>query len=249
MSATTRGRVRAVSDVHADLLRVVSFGGGVQSTALLVLAATGRIPHRTFLFANVGNDSEHPATLRYVRDVAMPYAAAHGIELVELHRVKRDGSTATLWGEITRPGSRRELMPVRMGNRAPGRRSCTAEFKIRVIGRWLRAHGATAQRPARVAIGFSTDEWRRVTNRRPSPYEVPEHPLIDLNVSREDCKQVIRDAGLPVPPKSACFFCPFHAPTCGWSKPGPSRSSSCARRSSSGCSTSAAPPAACARSG
>jgi hypothetical protein len=39
--------------------RVVSYGGGVQSNALLVLAAQGRIDYRTFLFANVGDDSEH----------------------------------------------------------------------------------------------------------------------------------------------------------------------------------------------
>ena len=62
-------------------LEVVSYGGGVQSTALLVLAAQGLIPHRMFLFANVGDDSEHPATLHYVRAIAAPYAAAHGIEL------------------------------------------------------------------------------------------------------------------------------------------------------------------------
>jgi hypothetical protein len=55
--------------------RQVSYGGGVQSNALLVLAAQGPIDYRTFPFANVGDDSEHSATLRYVRDVAMPYAA------------------------------------------------------------------------------------------------------------------------------------------------------------------------------
>lgn len=62
-------------------LRVVSYGGGVQSTALLALATRARIPHRTFLFCNVGDDSEHPATLRCVREVATPFAAAHGIDL------------------------------------------------------------------------------------------------------------------------------------------------------------------------
>ena len=53
-------------------LRVVSYGGGVQSTALLVLAAQGRVDFRVFLMANTGDDSEHPATLRYVRVVAVP---------------------------------------------------------------------------------------------------------------------------------------------------------------------------------
>jgi hypothetical protein len=39
-------------------LRVISYGGGVQSTALLVLAAQGRIDFGVFLFANVGDDSD-----------------------------------------------------------------------------------------------------------------------------------------------------------------------------------------------
>jgi 3'-phosphoadenosine 5'-phosphosulfate sulfotransferase (PAPS reductase)/FAD synthetase len=51
-------------------LRAFAYGGGVHSTAALVLAAAGRIDFPVFLFANVGDDSEHPATLRYVRDLA-----------------------------------------------------------------------------------------------------------------------------------------------------------------------------------
>ena len=34
----------------------ISYGGGVQSTALIVLAATGRIHADAALFANVGDD-------------------------------------------------------------------------------------------------------------------------------------------------------------------------------------------------
>jgi len=70
-------------------LRVVSYGGGVQSLALLVLAAQRRIGFPVFPFANTGDDSEDPATLDYVRTVAMPYAAEHGIELHVLHRFRR----------------------------------------------------------------------------------------------------------------------------------------------------------------
>jgi hypothetical protein len=36
--------------------RVVSYGGGVQSNALLVLAAPGRVDCRTFLFATDSDD-------------------------------------------------------------------------------------------------------------------------------------------------------------------------------------------------
>ncbi len=195
-------------------LRVISYGGGVQSTALLVLAAQRVIPHRVFLFANVGADSEHPATLTYIRDHAAPYAAAHGIALHELHRVRRDGSTETLWGRLTKEGSRSLPIPVRMSNGAPGTRSCTADFRIRVIGRWLKANGASDAVPAEVGIGISLDEIERVNKRRAQPYERPTYPLLDHAppLRRIDCARIIHAAGLPVPRKSACWFCPFHRP-------------------------------------
>jgi hypothetical protein len=193
--------------------RVVSYGGGVQSNALLVLAAQGRIDYRTFLFANVGDDSEHPATLRYVRDVAMPYAAAHGIELHELHKLKRDGTVETLYGRLVRPDSRSLPTPVRIPDTgAPGTRSCTLDFKIRVIGRWLRQHGASRHHPATVAIGFSTDEVHPANRKRAQPWETPDYPLLDLGLSRAQCQALIAGAGLPIPPKSACWFCPFSRP-------------------------------------
>ncbi len=56
------------------MIKVTSYGGGVQSTALLVLAAQGRIDFKTFLFCNVGDDSENPETLEYVRQIAIPFA-------------------------------------------------------------------------------------------------------------------------------------------------------------------------------
>ena len=200
-------------------LRVVSYGGGVQSTALLVLAAQGRIDFRTFLMANVGNDSEHPATLAYVRDVAMPYAEAHGIDVHLLDRVKRDGTVETLWGRLMREGSRSLPIPVRMSNGAPGQRSCTADFKIKVTGKWVKQHGATAASPATVAIGISVDEIHRANNRRSEPHENVVYPLVGigeetgLRMNRTDCIRLIAAEGLPVPPKSSCFFCPFHRPS------------------------------------
>ncbi|MER6000856.1 phosphoadenosine phosphosulfate reductase [Nonomuraea angiospora] len=202
-------------DAPESRLKVVSYGGGVQSTALLVLAAQNRLPYRTFLFANVGDDSEHPATLAYLRHVAIPYATRHGLELMQLTRKRRDGSTETLMQRLKRPESRSIPIPVRMANGAPGRRSCTADFKIKVIGRWLRDHGATADAPATVAIGISVDEIHRANRRRAERYELIAYPLLDLGLRRADCEMVIREAGLSIPPKSACFFCPFRSVQ-GW---------------------------------
>lgn len=188
-------------------------GGGWQSTAALVLAAQGRIDYRTFLFSNVGDDSEYPGTLRYVEEHAKPFAAAHGIELTTLHRVMvRSGEHRTLHGELTREGSRSLKIPVRMSNGAPGTRSCTADYKILVIARELKRRGATADNPATVGIGISVDEIHRANNRHAAPHERIEYPLLDLGIRRTDCSRIIRSAGLPVPPKSSCYFCPFHRP-------------------------------------
>ncbi|WP_343298717.1 phosphoadenosine phosphosulfate reductase [Streptomyces sp. SID1034] len=184
----------------------------MQSVACLVLAAQGHIDFGTFLFANVGEDSEDPRTLTYLHDYALPYAAAHGLHLEELHRIRRDGSTETLWGRLTKEGSRSLPIPVRMSNGAPGTRSCTADFKIKVIGKWLKQHGASSETPATVGIGISLDEIQRANSRRCEPYEQITYPLLELGLRRTDCHRIIQTAGLPVPPKSACFFCPYHRP-------------------------------------
>lgn len=198
----------------ANTLNIISYGGGVQSTAMLVLACRGELgyPVTDALFANVGDDSEHPDTLTFVRDHAIPYGAAHGVTVHELPRIKRDGSVETLWQRLTKEGSRSLPIPVRMSNGAPGTRSCTADFKINVIGRWLKKHGASADNPATVCIGISTDEIIRVSNKKSHPYENPVYPLIELDLDRSRCIRIIRESGLPVPPKSSCFFCPFHRP-------------------------------------
>lgn len=182
---------------------------------MLVLAIREIIDYKTFLFCNVGDDSEHPATLQYVREVAMPYARDHGIDLIELHRVKRTGETETLYQQLTRTDSRSIGIPVRMYNGAPGNRSCTADFKIKVVDRWLREHGGKAH-GAQVGIGISLDEFQRMKpNLDPATRDWKENkfPLIDLRMSRQDCINVIEKSGLPVPPKSSCYFCPFHSLT------------------------------------
>lgn len=200
------------------MLRVFSFGGGVQSTAALVLAAQGKIDFKTFLFCNVGEDSENPATLTYVREHVRPYASSHGIELIELQKVLRSGEPVTLYQQLKRPGSKSIGIPVRMsGSGAPGRRSCTVDFKITVVDRWLREHGVGVKATgAQVGLGISLDEIERVKpNMDPDTVAWKKNvfPLLDeveRPLSRQDCINIITSAGLPIPPKSACYFCPYH---------------------------------------
>lgn len=193
-------------------MRVISFGGGVQSTALLVLAAQGEIDYRVALFANVGDEAENPGSLRYIEEHARPFAAQHQIALHELRWVSRGGVERDLYTDLM--GDNRSIdIPVKMEGGAPGTRKCTDRYKMEVVRRWCRAHGATPAAPATIAVGFSTDEISRASNRRMEPIENVVYPLLDLGLSRADCARVITEAGLPVPPKSSCWFCPFQTPT------------------------------------
>lgn len=205
-------------------LRVISYGGGVQSTAMLVLAVRGQLgpPVDAAVFANVGDDSEDPDTLRYFATQARPFAERHSFPLIEVWKTLRKGQRETLYERLTRPDSRSVPIPVRMSDTgAPGTRNCTEEWKVKVIGKWLLAKGATPEQPADVLIGFSLDEAHRMGDgreRRKKPSRAvlcqrKVYPLIDLRLRREDCMRIIREAGLPTPPKSSCYFCPYHKPS------------------------------------
>jgi hypothetical protein len=186
------------------MTHIFSCGGGVQSTACLVLAAQGEIPYRTFVFANVGDHAESPDTIRYIEQVLKPYAAQHGIEWIDVQRKRRDGTIVDLYDELHRP-IRSIDIPVRMSNGAPGNRNCTVEFKIKPIAKWIKrnAPGCT------LGKGISTDEPHRATPSRENDGYVSAYPLIELGISRSDCLRIVREAGLPQPPKSSCWFCPY----------------------------------------
>lgn len=191
---------------------IFACGGGVQSTACIVLAAQGMIPYRDFIFANVGNKSESPHTITYVREVLIPFCKANGINWINVQKNRRSGEPVDLYTELHRP-TRSIDIPVRMSNGSPGNRNCTVEFKIKPIARWIKrnAPGCT------LGKGISTDEPHRATPSRESDGYFSAYPLIELGLSRSDCLSIVADHGLPKPPKSSCWFCPYKT-TQQWSQ-------------------------------
>ena len=88
------------------------------------------------------------------------------------------------------------------------RRQCTDKHKIRPL---LKAINKLRKRgPAEVWIGISTDEASRMKDSKVKGI-THKWPLIDMNLSRIDCLSWMKDQGFPVPPRSACVFCPFHS--------------------------------------
>lgn len=182
-------------------VRAFSFGGGVQSTAVLILAARKEIDFQTFIFANTGDDSESPETIEYIKKYSKPFAEKHGFKFIET------GRAVSLYQYAIGNNSTIPL-PVYMSTGAPGMRKCTVDWKIKPVAREMKKLGATKENPGIIGIGISRDEAQRVADSR-IPTQINEFPLIDLQLNRRQCVEIIESSGLPVPPKSSCWFCPY----------------------------------------
>ena len=73
--------------------------------------------------------------------------------------------------------------------------------------RWIQAN--RNGQPVEQWLGISTDEWQRMKD-SDVKYITNRYPLIEMRMSRAGCIDWLQNHGLEVPPKSACYFCPFH---------------------------------------
>ncbi len=91
-------------------------------------------------------------------------------------------------------------------------RQCTRNYKIKPIRRKVREllGGGSYVAPASVEmwIGISLDEAFRM---KPSDvrYVVSRWPLIERQTTRRECLSWLSDHGYPMPPRSACVYCPY----------------------------------------
>lgn len=186
-------------------LEVLSYGGGVQSTALILMAIDGRIAKPdVVIFSDTG--SELPSTYETVSKVEALCAAA----AIKFETVKN------LFGEQTaHPGSRPLHEWYAAYGRLPmvGNPRCTYNFKIYPVRRLVKTMvDRTQAKPwSSQWLGITTDEASRV---RESDVKWLENkfPLIDLNMSRQDCADYIKKhyPELSVS-KSGCFMCPYQS--------------------------------------
>lgn len=203
-------------------MRVFSFGGGVQSHAVMVLQAQGKLerPYDAFIFANVGADSENPATLDYIERYTKPFAEEHNITFLVIQRQGR-----TIREQAMRDDLRSVVIPAYKGQGGNTNRNCTTDWKIKQIDKAIKALGATH---CEVGLGISQDEshrargeeWHdRYTSKSGKTviklgfWRKREYPLLQMKINRSGSHQIIASAGLPNVPKSSCYFCPFRRPS------------------------------------
>lgn len=192
----------------------LSLGAGVQSTTLALLASEGALPKPDVaIFADTGWEP------RAVYDHLDRLAAVLDDAGIPLHRV----SAGNLRSDAINPAHRYASIPYFVrnpdGSKGMGRRQCTSEYKLVPIKRKIRELlGAKAPNFRRVPkgrvaeqwIGFSTDEVHRVSDKHGVSYLKSRYPLLELGMSRSDCRRWLTSRGWTTVVKSACIGCPFH---------------------------------------
>ena len=202
-------------------LRVISLGGGVQSSTMLMMSnrglLAGGVKPDAAIFADTGNEpeavytmvewltanSETPVhTVRYKTPITEALSsrdnkAAHIMNIPWYTTRKDDGSTGM------------------------NRRACTNRWKIQPIEQQIRrllgVKRVTSNSGISVEqwLGISVDEIERVSAPR-TPWMTNLYPLIDAGLTRSDCHawwdKNIGDSAPPLA-RSACIICPFHTNT------------------------------------
>lgn len=184
---------------------VVNYGGGTNSTALLIEAVNRGLHIDRIVFADTG--SERPETYEYL-DAMDRYLFAHGLPLIERVRwIRQDGSFVSLHDWCFQHNQ--------LPSKAFGYSGCTSKWKQQPIDKHLAwAFDATFKAGLVVErwIGYDADEPHRA-ERMLAKNPHPERwrwraPLIEWGMGRDECIAVIDAAGVGRPGKSSCWMCP-----------------------------------------
>lgn len=182
---------------------VVAFGGGVNSVAVCILLRDRGERPDAILFADTGGEREvtYEATARM-----QTWCKAQGFPpIVDVWRVDKDGNRL----ELERHCLDNKTLP----SLAFGFKKCSQKFKRQPQDKWVNgwepaiAAWSRGEKVVKV-IGFDADESHRATRAIDDEKYTYRYPLLEANIGRDECVEIIKAEGLPVPPKSSCFFCP-----------------------------------------
>jgi len=187
-------------------MNVVAYGAGTNSTAMLIELVNRQIPVDLIIFADTGG--ERPHTLQYVKTFSKWLNVMGCPEIVTVKKVRRNGDVLTLEQDCLE----KNMLP----SIAYGFKSCSQKYKLQPVDKYLnnwqpaRDEWAAGRKITRF-VGFDADEQHRIKDYSDDKYNV-EFPLVDWDIGRDECIDIIAETSLCLPGKSACFFCPSSKP-------------------------------------
>lgn len=187
------------------MINVLNYGGGIQSVALCVLIKRKVIEKPDFVVI-ADTSYECASTWSYLHEHTQPLLADIGLQVEIIpHSLSRYDLTDKNGGL---------LIPMHTST-GQMRTFCSANWKRDVVNAYLESrHGI---RDMVKWIGFSIDEARRAKLKPERKGITIRYPLLELHLSRQDCKALILSDGLPLPRRSRCWFCP-HQSNAEWAE-------------------------------
>lgn len=188
-------------------MNIVSFGGGTNSTAMLIGMHEKKIPVDLILFADTG--AEMPHTYRYI-EIINSWLLEHRMpKITVVENVDMDGNRLTLEEECLKSKSLPSI--------AYGYKKCSIKHKIGPQDKFCNNYEPCKEiwikdEKVNKYVGYDAGEEHRQQNA--FVYDLQDkkytkvYALIDWGWYREDCIRKIKEYGLPLPGKSSCFFCP-----------------------------------------
>lgn len=197
---------------------IVSYGGGVNSVALLLALHDAGIRPRAITMADPGSERAGTMTFRdgpmreWCVRVGFPEIIVLERRLVGIGRA-RTWRLETLYDECVRI----ESLP----SVAYGWKKCSAKYKAEPqrwwceVQPWVQEAWAAGRKIVK-AIGYDLDEKRRVDASANVEWKPANestrfaswYPLYELGLDRDGCLDLIAHHGFVAPPKSACTYCP-----------------------------------------
>lgn len=191
MNAFTKIQAIETPTLVSDFV-ISSYGGGTNSTALLIECVKRGIRIDMILFADTG--AEKPHTYEYV-DYFSKWLVSKGYPAI---KTVRDAKT-TLEQDCF---DRKALPSVVYGKG----NSCSQRFKIQPQDKLVNNSVIVGGRLVKL-IGYDADEPHRASRKYEDKF-TRIYPLIDWDMGRDECIEAIKEAGLVLPGKSSCYFCP-----------------------------------------
>lgn len=188
-------------------MNIVSFGGGTNSTAMIIGMYRRKIPIDLILFSDTGG--EHPHTYKHVSRFN-EWLKIHGLpQITVVRNVDKEGNVFTLEEECLKSHSLPSI--------AYGWKKCSLKHKIGPQDKYCNHHPECKEiwktgKKINKYIGYDAGEVRRKEHAFAIDLQDKKYKkiyaLIDWDWYREDCIKAIQEEGLELPGKSSCFFCP-----------------------------------------
>lgn len=165
----------------------LSFGGGVNSVAMMLLLLDEGVEFEAVYVWM----PDWPETHEYLM---MLESKGYPVKVIMASQTCKGTKTGNLYEYcwLNRMFPSRQI------------RWCTAKFKVGTLHKYF-------EKPCFVMIGIGAEESHRA---KLSSFDGMEHrfPLIEREIDRDSCIEIIKAHGLPIPIKSGCYICPFQKP-------------------------------------